>query len=302
MPVHHGKSPTVSVITVNFNQAQTTLKLLDSLCSIPYQDFEIIVIDNGSEENPEHLLKSRYPEIIFLRSDKNLGFAGGNNLGINLSQGKYLFFINNDATVTGDTIPRLLELFTTIPRLGIVSPLICFDPSLTRSNLDIIQFAGATRINPITARNKTIGRMQKDFGQFREPAPTAYIHGAAMMIPRRIIEEVGRLEEAFFLYYEELDWCERIKNAGYKIYLEPRAKVYHEESIATGKDSPLKTYYLNRNRILFMRRHYSGLYLMAFTVFFVFISTPKNLAKYLIKGQWDHCKAFLRAIYWHFKN
>lgn len=290
----------VSIITVNYNQPEFTLQLLKSLQSINFKDFEIIVVDNGSNEDPKQEFLKQFPTIHYIRSAQNLGFAGGNNLGIQASKGAYLFFVNNDARVMPGAIPKLLDIFQHIPNLGIVSPLICFDPVLSENpNQDIIQFAGATKLHPLTARNRTIGRLEVDKGQFNQPYPIAYVHGAAMMIPRTVMDQVGLMYEDYFLYYEELDWCERIRKAGYAVYLEPRAKVYHAESITTGKNSPLKTYYLNRNRILFMRRNYSYLSLWGFCTFFIFVTIPKHVLTYISTAQWEHLTAFRKAIWWH---
>ena len=294
--------PQVSVITVNYNQPNFTLELLHSLQNISFQSIEIIVIDNGSSFNPEQLFKNAFPNITFLRSKKNLGFAGGNNLGVKASKGNYLFFINNDARVTEGAIDQLINIFSKVSNLGIVSPLICFDPSIINGNTDIIQFAGATKVHPITGRNKTIGRMEVDRNQYNKPYPIAYVHGAAMMIPRSVLYEVGLMKEDYFLYYEELDWCERICKAGYQIYLEPRAKIYHAESVSTGKKSPLKTFYLTRNRILFIRRNYSIFALIGFSIFLIVFTIPKNIVYYLIKGDLKNAKAFWNGIVWNLNN
>lgn len=294
--------PRVSIITINYNQAQVTTELLDSIRRISYNDLEVIVVDNASREDPGAYLTELYPEIIYIRSEENLGFSGGNNLGIDASSGEYLLFINNDAELTEGAIERLLQLFDEIPDLGIVSPLLCYFNEAPEQNADIIQYAGTTHVHPLTARNKTLGELETNTNQYNEPYPTAYAHGAAMMVPRKVIEQVGKMPELFFLYYEELDWSERIRRGGYKVYLEPRAKVYHKESISVGKMSTLKTFYLNRNRILFMRRNRSIWQLAGFVLFLLFFTIPKNTAMYILKGDFDHLKAFWKAITWHLKN
>ena len=298
--IHFGSK--VSLITVNYNQVEYTMRLIKSIFSQDYKNLEVIVVDNASKENPENLIRTTFPEVLFIRSEENLGFAGGNNLGLGRSSGDFLFFINNDARITDGTIQKMVSLFKDTPRLGIVSPLICFDPEFNHGSEEIIQFAGATRVHPITARNRTIGRMEVNRGQFNFPYPSVYIHGAAMMISREVLDSVGPMHEDYFLYYEELDWCERIKKAGFEIYIEPRAKVYHAESVTTGKVSTLKTYYLNRNRILFIRRNYSTLSFFAFMLFLIFFTIPKNGIYWLFKGQWGQLNAFKKAIVWHFYN
>lgn len=157
-----------------------------------------------------------------------------------------------------------------------------------------------TRVHPITARNQTIGNKELDRGQFAQPQPTAYAHGAAMMLRRSVLDEVGPMSEDFFLYYEELDWCERIRQAGWEVWTEPRARVYHKESAAVQQLGGLKTYYLNRNRVWFMRRHYGGLQLVGFYTFLLLVTVPKNVVSYFLKGEKENLAAFLKGVWWNF--
>ena len=291
--------PLISIITVNYNSLEATCGLLESIRRTDYGKVEVILVDNGSDLDPGAFIKKQYPEIHFIRSEKNLGFAGGNNLGIHASKGEYLFFLNNDAVLTDGTIAKLLQLFQEIPSLGIVSPKICYYNETPGESPDIIQYAGSTHLNPFTGRNRTLGERQIDEGQFNRACPTAYPHGAAMMAPRKVIDKVGAMPEEFFLYYEELDWCEQIRKAGFEIYVEPNAKIYHQESCSVGKASAFKTYYLNRNRILFVRRNRKGWQIAAFWMFLLIFALPKNALLFILKGEWEHLRAFLEAIVWN---
>jgi len=293
-----GEKPLVSIISVNFNQIEVTTELLDSLRNLKFRDFEIILVDNGSKINSTKLITEQYPEVQYIFSEKNHGFSGGNNLGIRKSKGEYLFFINNDAIATHGCIESLLRLFQTYPKLGIVSPRICYDPKMT-NNQQIIQYAGATHVHTVTARNEIIGEKQKDEGQFTKAKETAYAHGAAMMVSREVIDKVGMMPDEFFLYYEELDWSEQIRNTGYKVMVEPNALVYHKESLSVGKKSTLKTYYHTRNRIYFVRRNRSGFQRFVFYLFLFFFTIPKNLLVYIKNGEWDHIRSFFKGIWWN---
>lgn len=291
--------PLVSIITINYNQLEVTFDMLASICQSTYTHYEIILVDNASDRNPASEIAARFPDVHFIRSEKNLGFSGGNNLGIEASKGDYLFFVNNDTEFTPNLLGTLVELFQQKTNLGALSPKILYHPEVVDGQNDLIQYMGTTTVNSFTARNSTIGEGEKDRGQYTEAMPTAYIHGAAMMIPREVIEVAGLMPAFFFLYYEELDWSERIRRAGYDIYVEPRASIYHKESISVGKKSTLKTYYLNRNRILFIRRNRSKGALFIFTLFLLFFTIPKNLIVFLLKGQNDHAAAFLKALKWN---
>ena len=151
--------PLVSIITVNFNQIKVTTELLDSIRGLSFQDYEVILVDNGSEDDSTDLIIKKYPEVQYIVSQDNLGFSGGNNLGIRASKGEYLFFVNNDAEITEGCIETLLNLFEKNPKLGIVSPQICYDPKMT-NNQKIIQYAGATHVHPFTARNEILGEVE----------------------------------------------------------------------------------------------------------------------------------------------
>lgn len=292
----------VSIITVNYNETATTCALLDSIGRQDYRDVEVIVVDNASRENPAPIFEVRYPAVKFIRSEQNLGFAGGNNLALPMARGEYLFFVNNDAELEKGCIEYLLQLFENQPNAGIVSPLICYFPEKgsqaeTTTSASVVQYAGMTPISPFTGRNRTLGEREIDCGQFSAPCTTAYAHGAAMMVPRNVLEKVGSMWEGFFLYYEELDWCERIRRAGFEIWLEPRACVWHKESLTLQKMGMAKIYYLARNRILFMRRSFTGWRLVVFFAFFTVVALPKNIIGYLFKGEWGNLKAFSKGVF-----
>ncbi len=295
----HLSKPLVSVITVNFNQAEVTCQLLESIRKQDYRNLEVIVVDNASRENPAEMLEKRFPEAVFVRSERNLGFAGGNNLGIQKARGDYFFFINNDTELPDGCLQKLLDLFLEVPKLGAVSPRILYFPT-EKGQKNIIQYAGTTPVHPLTARNITIGWGEEDKGQYAVATPTAYVHGAAMLVPRRVCDRAGLMAEDFFLYYEELDWAERIRKTGYEIWVEPNAHIFHKESLTVSKMGALKTYYINRNRVYFMRRHIGGWRLTAFFAFLFLVTVPKNLVTFLLKGEFSNARAFLQGIFWNF--
>lgn len=294
------KNPLVSIITINYNQLEVTLDLLSSLRKISYREIEIIVVDNASPTDNPDKIKEAYPEIQLIKSKKNLGFAGGNNLGIKQAKGKYLFFINNDTIVPEKIIEPLVKRLENHPEIGMVSPKIKF-----HWNPDLIQYAGYTKMNPYTIRNFSIGYHQQDGPEFDQPGETESIHGAAMMVPMDVIKKTGLMPEIYFLYYEEQDWVQMIKRAGYKIYYEPKSYILHKESLSTGKNSPFKTYYIARNRLVYTRRNYSGKNLIVSTLYQFLIAAPKNILLYLLTFKIEHFKAYWRALGWnlvHYKS
>ncbi|MBK7888046.1 MAG: glycosyltransferase family 2 protein [Bacteroidetes bacterium] len=285
--------PLVSIISINYNGARVTCAMLESLKKISYPNIEVIIVDNASKEDPS-LIANEHPWITFIRSKENLGFAGGNNLGLMEARGKYLLLLNNDTEVDTGFLEPMVKRMEEDPSIGAVSPKIIFHHSP-----GIIQFAGFNPINPYTGRGTAIGNGQKDDGSFNTSMPTSRAHGAAMMISRKVVEEIGLMADLFFLYYEEMDYCERIKRARYSIWYEAKSTVYHKESISTGKGSTLKTYYLTRNRLLFQRRNVKGIQLFVSILFFMIVSIPKNTLQYVIKGKTDMLKAFWKGILWN---
>jgi GT2 family glycosyltransferase len=286
--------PVVTIVTINFNQPQHTLELLKSLRNVTYQNVEVIVVDNASKVDPTAEINTNFPDVKVIVSPENLGFAGGNNLGIKEANGKYILFLNNDTEVDPGFLEPMVDLFEHNPTAGVASSKIIY-----YNSDNIIQYAGSTCLNPLTGRNTRIGYMEKDMGQHNILRETDLAHGCSMMVPRAVINEVGMMPELFFLYYEEIDWCETIKRAGYKIFYVPGSKVYHKESMSVGKNSTLKTYYMTRNRLLFMRRNSSGLSKLAALLFFILIAAPKNMLTYIVQREVDHVKAFWRGCIWN---
>jgi len=292
----------VSVITVNYNQPQVTEELLQSIFSLNrYPETEIIVVDNGSRNNPVPEWLNKFPDVRFIRSESNLGFAGGNNLGIAAASGEYLFLVNNDTEFTPGLIETLVSVLDERPEVGVVSPKIRFF-----HQPDTLQYAGFTPMNFNTARNKRVGEFEIDKGQYDGVSGvTGFADGAAMMIRKQAIEKAGLMAEHFFLYYEEMDWCERIKRAGYKIWVETKALIYHKESVSVGKKSPLKEFFMNRNRILFIRRNAPTLSKLIFYCHFCGLVTPRNLLGYVKEKRFDLAAQLFKAIWWnvtHSKN
>ncbi len=289
--------PLVSIITVNYNQSEVTCAFIESLNKITYPNFEVIVVDNNSTDDDPNVIKQRYPNIIFISNPINYGFAAGNNFGLMRAKGEYVMLLNNDIEVSVDFMEPLVEKLEKNKNIGAVSPKIKFyyEPNT-------IQYAGYTPFSNITMRNASIGYRQKDNGQYELDRETAYAHGAAMMVPMRIVKEVGLMSYIFFLYYEEADWCARISNSGYSIYYVHNSYVLHKESISTGKLSALKIYYLNRNRIVYMRRNIYGREFYLSLGYQLFVAIPKNAFKFLVKGRIALFSAYYRAIGWHLKN
>ncbi len=287
------KYPKVSIITINYNEEESTCKFLDSILGISYPNCEVIVVDNGSPSPISKEVVFRYSEVVFLRSEKNLGFAGGNNLGMQIAKGDFYLLINNDTIVPKDFLQTLVEQLQINVNAGISSPKIKY-----HSNPELIQYAGYGRLNPLTMRSHADGYRQIDDGRYDIIKKTNYPHGACMLIRRDVVEKIGPMPEDYFLYYEELDWANMAKNAGFQILYNGMSQILHHASLSTGKNSALKTYYLTRNRYIFLKRNYSNKYYIPALLYLFAISFPKNYISHLLKGCFANIKAQLNAYSW----
>lgn len=279
----------MSIITVNYNGYDDTCSLIDSITF--NNKMEVIVVDNGSTKNEAAIIRRRYPHVITIRSERNLGFAGGNNLGIHAATGRYLFFVNNDTYFSPFTVEPLIERLQSSPTIGMVCPKIRF-----AWDNNPIQYAGYTPLSPFTLRNRSIGYGETDHGQYDTAHPTPYAHGAAMLTSRMAVDRVGTMPECYFLYYEELDWSMQFAKAGYEIWYEPLCTIYHRESRSTGIDSPLKTYYITRNRLLLAYRQIPGPRRYAVYAYLLLIVALRDIASHLLHRRSPHVKATLRGI------
>ena len=279
----------ISIITINFNGLNDTCALIET---IPDNDkLEVIVVDNASQNKEADTISKRFPQVKVIKSNKNLGFAGGNNLGIKAAQGKYLFFINNDTIFKEFNVQALIDRLKSSPDIAIVCPKIRF-----AWGNNPIQFTGYTPLSKITVRNQAIGFGEEDHGQYNTAHPTPYAHGAAMLVKKEAIDQVGLMPECFFLYYEELDWSMMFTRAGYQIWYEPLCTIYHKESQTTGQNSPLRTYYIVRNRLLLVKRNWCGITKYVSYAYLIGVVGIRDICKNAITGKWNLLKATIQGI------
>ncbi len=250
--------PSVAIIILTWNGLEQTIECLDSLQQLDYPTdyLQIIVVDNGSTDDTVQVIRQRYPNVTVLENETNLGYAGGNNQGLRyaLSQGtKYCCILNNDTTVAPDCLNRLLIVMEQSDDCGIVSPLIAELAMPKR-----VWALGAA----VNRRTGTVVRLHTgeniSTGQTLSPFEIDIAPGAAIMVRREVFEQIGFLDEAFYLYYEEADWCLRARQGGYKILAVPSAIIWHRVSATLGQTSPVIDYYMARNQLRFIAKHWSG--------------------------------------------
>ncbi|MCQ2083630.1 MAG: glycosyltransferase family 2 protein [Bacteroidaceae bacterium] len=281
----------VSFITVNYNGFEATCALLRSLKeNITSCQWEVIVVDNASKTDEAAAIKERFPWAKTVRSTGNLGFAGGNNLGIKEAKGDFLFFVNNDTEFFSDGVDNLCNVFGRYPDCGMVCPKVKFF-----NDRNLIQYAGYTPMKQVRMKNGMVGYGMKDDGSYDVPSVTSFPHGAAMMVSRKALEDVGLMPECYFLYYEELDWGSHFIEKGWTIRYEPSCTIHHKDSLTTGTDSPLKTFYMYRGRQIFAYRNFKGLNRIGSIAFTRLFAVPKRVVTGLLKGKPGIAKAAVRA-------
>ncbi len=224
-------SPSVTILIVNWNRREDTLECLASLSEISYPNYRIMLVDNGSTDQSVEAVQHSFPHVEIIRSDKNLRFAGGNNLGIERfleSDDDLCLLLNNDTTVDPGFLEPLVQAMQSAPEIGIAGPKILY-----HHRPGVIWFAGGV-IKPAWGYVRHFGLRQPDDGRFDQPLDVSFLTGCCMLIRREVIEKTGMLDEGFYLYSEDADYCLRASKAGYKLKYEPTSHIYHKLSQSTG--------------------------------------------------------------------
>lgn len=245
-------APLVVTIILNWNKDDLTLETLASLREQTYPHLQTLVLDNGSDNQPEALARIRadFPEVQTLASKRNLGFAGGCNAGMRaaLDMGAdYLLLLNNDVLLQPDAISELVAALQGDPSAGAVGPLIYY-----ASELERVWFGGGK----VSMGGRVLAEHGEDAGIHAGSSAreSEWLPGTAILARRAAIERAGMLDASYFLYWEDVEWCFRLRHAGYRLLIVPRAVIYHKVN-ATSGDLPLTiVYYWERNRLRFIER------------------------------------------------
>jgi len=237
-------SPLASVIVVNWNGKAVIEDCLHSLSQQTYSSLEIIVVDNGSIDSSVALIREKYGDLVHLvQNQANLGFAGGNNVGIRVSRGKYILLLNNDATADPRWVEELVKVAESDPSIGMcASKIYSFDEP------EILDSAGGLLIYR-DGLSRGRGRLEHDQGQYDQVEEVLLPSGCACLYQRKMLDEIGLFDEDFFAYSDDTDLGLRGRIAGWRCLYVPTALAYHRYSASTGRYSPLKAYLAERNRI-----------------------------------------------------
>jgi GT2 family glycosyltransferase len=244
-------APLVTIIVLNWNGKQDTLACLESLQQLSYPNSQVLVVDNGSSDGSAAAIRARFPHWPLIEIKENLGFAGGNNVGLRyaLEQGAdYVLLLNNDTLVAPDFVDCLVQAVESDPSIGVAGPTIYY-----HQQADRIWSAGGA-IDWRRGQTRMLELNKPDNGQLGAmPRPVDFVTGCALLARRETLEQAGLLDERFFVYYEETEWCIRAQRAGFRIVHVPRAKIWHKIPLDARDSSPAVHYYMTRNRLLFLK-------------------------------------------------
>jgi GT2 family glycosyltransferase len=276
----------VAIVILNWNSYDDTIECLNSLVDLDYPFFEVFLVDNGSKDNSlvrieNEYRRGKFPYIInILKSDRNLGFAGGNNIGIQKAYQEnfnYFWLLNNDTTVDPNALNELINEIKGDSKVGIVGSKIYY------YGTDIIWFAGGV-VNKYTGKTSHIGFKEKDKFQYNNIKEVDYISGCSLLFKKELIETAGYMSEDYFLYYEETDWNLRAHKCDWKIKYVPGSIIYHKVSVSSGGENnlaPYVDYFYLRNCYIMIKRNQSSLS-QIISLILLFFRFFKKMAKVYI--------------------
>jgi len=286
---------TVSIVILNYNGKNYTIKLLDSIRANVNEDVEVIVVDNGSSDGSIRAIKEQHPWVNLISLQKNFGFSKANNIGVRVARGSYVLVLNNDTLIEKGAIESLLKFMEENPDVGIVQPIL-----IDYKNHDVIGNAG--EFIDIFGHQVSRGAGLKNNGQY-STSPIFYAIGAAMFMKRNLFLKLGGFDEDYFMWFEDLDLCWRAWLNGYKVALCPSAIVYHYGSATNpyAFTSFLKAYHHTKNHILTLLKNCSAIHILSVTPI-LFIEYSLLFIEYVFKCKLDNVKGIIQGFLWNLLN
>ncbi len=283
-------SPLVYIIVLNWNNPDDTIECLASLELLHTENIVIVVVDNGSTDGSIRLIKTEFPEVMLIETKQNLGFAGGMNVGVchALEQNaEFVLLLNNDTVAHANMLNHMLEHAD--DDIGLIAPVIFYfdEPSRVWSSgggfnewtLEMTGGHGRNQFLPDSAIER------------------GFLSGCAWLISRNTFENVGLLDERFFMYYEDLDFCLRVREAGYRLILVPKAHLWHKVSQSTGGEiNPTERYYMALSSVMYFRKHMRGVQILLIPLY-RFLSALRWTLKLITKQEWTSLAAYWRGLF-----
>lgn len=288
-------SAKVIVLILSYNGKSLLVDSVSSYLNSDYPNFKVVVIDNGSTDGTQDWVEQHYPDVFVLRLEKNLGYSGGFNVGLdyafNQQSADYVLITNNDVKVDQKVVSALVKVAQTDSKIGFVTGKVYY-----YDNPDMFQTVGKHEC-PIRWNGEHIGQGEKDMGQYDEVKERIFIDDIFTLASKKLYETIGGYDTTFQFQAEEYDWQARAKNEGFKIFYTPHAKIWHKESMTIGKWSPFKAYYDARNPAIVLLLHKSPTffkkYFWPYFLKFIFLGSIRSVKK----GQFSIAIAIWRGFF-----
>lgn len=264
----------ITIVIVNWNTCDI---LRDCLCSIYTETkrlkFEITVIDNASSDDSVRMVKEKFPQVILIENSENRGFAAANNQGIAVAQGRYILLLNSDTVILDNAIAKTVKFADAHPEAGVVGSKVLnadrlLQPSCFMYPSILNMILSSSYLYKVFPNNKFFGRERMTWWKRDDITEVDVVRGCFMLVRSNAIERVGTMDERFFMYGEETDWCYRFKQAGWKVMFTPDAEIIHLGGASSQQMNPVMTLQLRGSILLFMRKH-RGLLEYPFACFLV---------------------------------
>ncbi|MCK4351989.1 glycosyltransferase family 2 protein [candidate division WOR-3 bacterium] len=287
--------PKVTIIIVNWNGKDNTLECLQSLREINYPNYEVIVVDNGSVNGSPEVISKKFLHHKLIALKRNIGYGSACNVAIKEAindNTHYVYLSNNDIVFDKYFLTELVNVAEKEKEIGIVGPIVYI-----HSNPQKIQLFGGY-LNLRTGEVSLIGHRQSDTGQFERVREVDFVMGGALLIKRGVIEDIGYFDPDYFMYGEEVDYEYRAKKAGYKLVAVSTAKVWHKVyGSFDGRLTPFTEFYIMRNKVYFMRKYFSGMRIIYFFLYLLFINLPYRIGGYLRHRHYELLLSCLYGVY-----
>lgn len=246
----------LSIIIVNWNTKKELLRCIESIYQNKWKNIkEIIVVDNGSQDGSVEELKIVFPSVLIIQNETNLGFARAVNQGIQIASGRYFLLLNPDTELKDGVIEKLYFFMEKHPEIGVVGPQLLNDNGSKQNSIANFPSLATELLNKNILRLLFPKRYPGKERDYSRPIEVDSVIGACMMVRRKAIEEVGLLDEDYFLFLEETDWCYRMKKAGWRVYHVPDVEVIHFQGKSVGQDKKRAKVEYFRSRYLFFKKH-----------------------------------------------
>jgi GT2 family glycosyltransferase len=320
----------VAIIILNWNGWQDTIECLESLYQNNYENFQVFLVDNAStddsQENIRNYLKGKLEihseyfkyrkenkpvifteinfdehhdikirteaDLILIKNPQNQGFARGNNTGIRaalkIADPEYVLLLNNDTVVSPDFLIELVKTAESDHKIGFTGP-----KTYLYDDKDVIQAAGGGSIDFLRGESHELAFMEKDTGKYDEDQEIEYVGGSCLFVKREVLEEVGLLDEEYFMYWEDVDWCFNGRETGYKSFYSNKSKIWHK--YGTSSQDHFKTYYHNRNRLYFMRKHAPRKYYRKFILYYIKEVLKESIYQLIYQRNWQMFRSLVKG-------